>query len=67
MPRKSSPEPIEIAYRRLLRQRCRCEPEVQTAMCPKCGTPLVVCVGATGPYFHCRCLTTRRPTLPAHL
>ena len=65
MPRQATLEPIETAYHRLLRQSCRRAPDVQTAVCPKCGTPLTVCVGATGPYFHCRCLTTRRPTMPA--
>jgi hypothetical protein len=67
MPRKPRREPIETAYYRLLRQRCHREPEVQTAFCPKCHSPLVACVGASGPYFHCRCLVTRRPVLPGPL
>jgi hypothetical protein len=60
-------EPIETAYHRLLRQPCRDEPELLTILCPKCQSPLTVCMGVTGPYFHCRCLATRRPTLPAEV
>jgi hypothetical protein len=65
MHRHPRQEPIETAYHRLLRQPYRGEPELQTILCPKCHSPLTVCVGATGPYFHCRCLDTRRPKLPA--